>query len=290
MPTKNQRKTVNKQKRAVPARRSASTRSYSNRPVERQATIEEIRARHEKKQKKKKRHRRMCRTVIVMILLIIALVCVVFLTPFFLIDHVAVEGNHQVKESEIRTVAAIDKGQNTFSLNTNRIQKRIEKIPYVKTARIIRKLPKGIMIDIAERSVYFYIKSGDIYYAVDKDGIVLETPTQLDAHYICVDGIEVNSGKIGEKISLKNEKQFEAFVAVLGAAKSQKIADQLSQFNVTDPENIVFVYGGRITVNFGDIEEAERKMMYLAAVGNSEQRRGSVRFDMDAGKTYFSAE
>ncbi len=291
MTTKPKRKVSSGKGRAkTPSKTNRPQRGDYRTPVQRQKSIEEIRMRHEKKQRKKRRRRRMFRTFVVCLLLIIALLCVVFLTPFFLVDNIAVEGNRHVKQTEILTTAAIDKGQNSFSLNTGRIEKRLETIPYVKTAKISRKLPKGIVIHISERSIYCYIKVGESFYAIDKEGIVLETPNKLDAHYPCVDGIEVEKGEIGQKIVLKKPTQLKAFVAVMDAAKSQKIAVDLSEVNVKDPENIVFLYQGRITVNFGDDSEAERKMMYLAAVGNSEQRNGSIRFDMDNGKTYFTAE
>jgi len=293
MPTNKRQKDVGRKAKStnIKSRKNGSRKSrvVANGQADRHESIEQIRRRHEKKQRQKKRKRRIAMTIIVTILLAVALCCVAFLTPFFLIDHVDVVGNRKVTGKEIKTVAAIDLGQNSFSLNLPQIEKRLTKLPYVKEADIKRQLPKGIKIHVTERQIYCYIKDGESYYAVDRDSMLLEQPKELDAHYFCVEGIAIKASKVGEKLIFKNPAQFRALVTLVDEAKSAKVASCISNIDVSNIDNITFLYDNKFAVNFGGVEEAERKIEYLVSVSKSEQRKGSIRFDMEDGKTYFAA-
>jgi len=294
MPTnkrqKDERRTTKSKRTTSHKNVNGKSRTVSNGQADRRESIELIRRRHEKKQRQKRKRRRIAMTIIVIILLAVALCSVMFLTPFFLIDHVVVDGNSKVTEKEIKTTAAIDLGQNSFSLDSSQIVKRLEKIPYIKEAEIKRELPKGIKIHVTERQVYCYIKDGESYYAVDRDALLLEEPKVLDAHYLCVEGFKIKSAKVGEKLTFKDPSQFKSLVTLEDAAKSAKVMSHISKINVADVDNITFEYDNKFVVNFGDVQEAGRKIEYLVSVSKSEQRTGSIRFDMDKGKTYFAAD
>jgi hypothetical protein len=120
--------------------------------------------------------------------------------------------------------------------------------------------------------------------------VLLDQPKTLDAHYLCVEGIGIKSAKIGDKLNFSNLQQFNEFITLIDVAKSEKVMNHITNISVSDIDNITFLYDNKFKVNFGDDEEADRKFQYLISVSKSEQRKGSIQFDMDAGKTYFSAD
>jgi len=56
-----------------------------------------------------------------------------------------------VSISEVLTAARIDRTANAWIMNTGAIEKRIEAIPYVRTARISRSLPADLSIEVTTR-------------------------------------------------------------------------------------------------------------------------------------------
>lgn len=56
-----------------------------------------------------------------------------------------------VSEGEVMSAAHIDRGANAWFINTGAVEKRIEAIPYVKTAHISRIPPADLAIDVTLR-------------------------------------------------------------------------------------------------------------------------------------------
>lgn len=97
------------------------------------------------------------------------------------VRNVTVEGREQTPLGLIKEAAAIKKGQMLFANDLEEMQQRLEGIGSVKTARIHRKLPDTLVIQLTERTpVALWQHKGELYL-VDEEGAVI-TQEGLDAY------------------------------------------------------------------------------------------------------------
>jgi cell division protein FtsQ len=261
----------------------------------RRQSLEEIKRKHEKQKRRRRRRKRIILIVLVVILLSIGIFCLLFLTPFFLVQKTAFYGYEQVTEEEIAVAAAIPIGENTFKLKMSEIEKRIEKLPYVKDARVRRKLPDCINVMVFERTAVAYVSFEGLWYAIDEEGVVLEQFAACPEDHISLSGLSINSVVVGEKLELSEEGEnaFSAAKEIIAAADAQELLAEITNLELSDLSKITFTYGGKYTVNFGTHFDTEQKMIYLKNVvsdGSVQMAAsGSIRFDIDAGKAFFAS-
>lgn len=94
--------------------------------------------------------------------------------PGFYPKHVSVGGNRTVPASEILSRASIAAQENIWLQNMRAAAKRIEAIPYVKSASIHRTLPAAVHISIEERRPFALVQFGADRVLVDHDLRVLK--------------------------------------------------------------------------------------------------------------------
>lgn len=72
-------------------------------------------------------------------------------TVFFQLEEVVVSGNSRYTAQEIEKISGLQKGDNLYRLNKNRIASEIrEKLPYIEELTIVRRLPSTIVITVKE--------------------------------------------------------------------------------------------------------------------------------------------
>lgn len=90
-------------------------------------------------------------TYAMIIFAFVALMVTLSMTVFFKTDSIRVvtEGKTYYTEEKIIEVSGIEKGQNIFSIDLDKIEAEVEsELPYVEKCEIRRKLPTGIKINI----------------------------------------------------------------------------------------------------------------------------------------------
>jgi cell division septal protein FtsQ len=73
--------------------------------------------------------------------------------PLFRLSALRVTGLAHVPRGQIVTLAAIDPHGNVWFLNRHAIERRLETIPYVQTARVSVAPPAVVSIDVTERAI-----------------------------------------------------------------------------------------------------------------------------------------
>jgi hypothetical protein len=79
-----------------------------------------------------------------------------------------------VKKSEVLQAANIDRSRNTWLLDTNGMERRIEAIPYVDAASVRRIPPAQLAIAVTEREPEACVRSGSRVVTIDRERRVLE--------------------------------------------------------------------------------------------------------------------
>jgi cell division protein FtsQ len=111
---------------------------------------------------------------------IVAVVAVVLLgalrwvttSPRFAVTAVDVRGASRVPVARILAAAAIAPGANVWTIDTRAAIARIEAMPEVRRADVIRELPNAVTIVVEERRPFTLVHAGRLHW-MDEDGRVL---------------------------------------------------------------------------------------------------------------------
>ncbi|KGM97374.1 cell division protein FtsQ [Clostridium novyi A str. 4552] len=209
---------------------------------------------------RRRRRKRIKRSVITIILLgaITATLCLKL--PYFAIKDIEVINNRNISTEEIKDLSTLHLGENIFYLNLNKIKKSILTNSYILNVDIKRKLPDHIKIYIKERSAVFYVKQGDKYLIIDKEGIVLEEKATIDGmKLIKLDGFDKNPYKVGEPIETKDERKLKLIGEITGLIDRLKEGvPEPSVVDISDITNINLYYGDMV-IKMGMKENLEDK-------------------------------
>ncbi len=101
----------------------------------------------------------------------------VFVTlPQFKVHVVDIQVSGPVTtRAQIAAAADIDRRQNMWLLDTARIARRIETIPYVDRVEISRRMPAQIDIAVIERAPAACVRSGNDVVTIDRQRRILQT-------------------------------------------------------------------------------------------------------------------
>jgi len=91
----------------------------------------------------------------------------------FKIQTISVQGNERLSDQDVITLSDIRQGVSTFDLDLESIGEKIAESDWIHSARIMRKLPQEIVVDITEREACFIINLEYLYY-VDCDGEIFK--------------------------------------------------------------------------------------------------------------------
>jgi len=92
----------------------------------------------------------------------------------FKVARVTIEGQNRVGNREIMRALKLDSSVSTLGFETVAAQERLEKLPLIRSARVMRLLPSQLHVVIEERVPYAIWQHKSALSLVDQDGTVLE--------------------------------------------------------------------------------------------------------------------
>lgn len=230
-------------------------------------------------------------------MIVICAAIITAMTLFFRVEAVDISGQERYKESEVRTAAAVELGENMYGLNKHEIAGRIvDELPYIETVRIYRKLPSTLVIEVKECGEPLAVldSTGENAWLVSLSGkIVDQKPALLATDYIPVSGVELLSPTIGTRIALaieETEKQ-ESLLALMKALEVRGMLEGTDGIRLNDPESVYIDYAQRFTVKLGYGADYEYKLMALqAALADEkiqENMTGTFDLQLDDSRIFF---
>jgi cell division protein FtsQ len=93
-------------------------------------------------------------------------------SPRFAVTDVEVRGASRLPSERIRDAAAIPPGANLWSLDTRQVLARVEAMPEVRRADIVRSLPNHVTISVEERRPFTLVHAGRLHW-LDEEGHML---------------------------------------------------------------------------------------------------------------------
>lgn len=213
-------------------------------------------------QKKMRRRRIFFRSILLLSLLFLVFV-LLLKTEIFLIGHIEVLGNNKISNKTIIDVSNIKKGENIFKISVKDSKKDIEELPYIKTVKIKRKLPKKIIIEVIERKEAIQIKNISSFIILDKEGYILNITDGKNSKLTELMGFEIGNKSIGDNFFSTID---EINLDFINEGQTLGLLSKMEKIDMSDNNNINILFFNGIKVAFGTIDNVKYKLNLLEEV------------------------
>jgi cell division protein FtsQ len=189
--------------------------------------------------------------------------------------NIEASGLNEVSRAEMLPVFGEDIGRNIFFVSLSERRRKLEEIPWVERATVMRVLPDRIRVQVVERQPVAFVREGQQIGLVDASGVLLTMPAAMMAqhHYSfpVVTGIDPR-----DPLAARTGRMavYERLLAELDA-NNQHLSEQISEIDLTDPEDarvLMPEQGADILAHFGEGRFLERYQRYKAHIAEWRQQ------------------
>lgn len=179
-------------------------------------------------------------------------------------DQIEVDGLQNVTRSQVMDVMGGDIGRNIFFIPLAQRKARLEQIPWVESASVMRFVPNRLRIEVHERTPVAFARVGSRIVLTDKGGVLMDLPAAGKKRYSFPVIVGMNSG---EPLSTRaaRMKIFNDLVSQLDSGGSHYSQD-LSEVDLSDPEDVKIVTNdrqGEVLVHLGASNYLDRYKLYI---------------------------
>lgn len=208
----------------------------------------------------RRRKRKIRKTLMLFLLLLSLFVTLCLKHPYFNIKKVEVYGNKNIVSKDIISLSNITLGNNIFYIDLKDAENNILRNPYIETAKISRKLPTNIRIDIKEREAVFYNGKEKNYFVIDKNGTLLQKRDNIDGmKLIKLDGLDYTKTGVGKLVEDKDKRKIEAIALLGDLIGNSKTPLGITSIDISNSVDIK-AYFGNIYVKLGGADDLEKKL------------------------------
>ncbi len=174
-----------------------------------------------------------------------------------------VSGNVRVPASQILAKAALDPHANVWLLDARAVERRVESIPYIASAKLVRGFPGGVRIAVVEREPDGCVRSDVAVATIDAQQRVLQEGCIAPVVYVVNSTAEFRAGSFLHDASLARMQNDARTLDARNRRLTDFSLDEFGDLEATMP--------GGIRVRFGDDGDLTAKQRLigpiLAAVG-----------------------
>lgn len=204
--------------------------------------------------------------VFLILLLFVGAGCFLCLSPNFNVQEIVVEKNKVVSSETIASLSEIKLYKNIFLINKLSAINKIEKNPYIESAKISRSLPNKVKIVVKEREEKFLLEFAEGKYAViDGQGYILRTTNEAINLPILVGTktdmnifLDISDNKV--RLCDEDLKKFDIITNIVETAKNYEVYTYITKIDVGDINNIKL-----------DLQ-TEQKIVYLGSCSDLNTR------------------
>lgn len=255
------------------------------------------------KMKKHKKIRRRVFAVFFLLLIISVTIGCVALSSICTVSSVVVEGqSHYSIETYTKYSEGII-GNNAFKameykpgsmfrLRYIDIENEIKKLPYIKDVRVEFLPFQKVKIKAVEREPIAIIFQSENNYLMDIEGFVLEEYNRdiEKREFFLLKGIEVKKELVGKYISTNYKENYKLAMdtceALLKYGKENNvlIKNKIDYIDATEAKNIKIIVDGTYTVELGNSDNMDYKLLFLFTTINEklqEGEKGTLKYDVE---------
>ena len=170
------------------------------------------------------------------------------------------------------------KGMNIYAVSEKDVREMLSQDHTVEFLSMQKEYPSTIYLYITERVSTAVFQWLGIQYLLDPQGLVMEESNALllPEGMLAVTGLVPTEIRVGQKLVVEDAAQLSAYVSILSELSLQLYMDQISELNLSDPDNLYLVTVDGITVRLGNGDHMRAKigamrtdMIYLRQLGKS---------------------
>ncbi len=187
----------------------------------------------------------------------LTLMLVILSLSIIKIDKVVVSGNSWYNDEEIEALVFAKPLDRYFlySFIKDKLNKK-KNIPFIQEYRLDWKSPSQVEIVVYEKRILAAVNYMNLYMYFDKDGMVLESSAEKIDKIPIVEGLELSSIVLYNKLPVKDEYVFSRLVSLAQSLSNYNIfAERILLYS----QNQVNLYIGDIEVHFGVLNDIEEK-------------------------------
>lgn len=201
----------------------------------------------------KSRRRRLLITV-ASIALFAGAVWAVFWSPILKVREVVVVGATHVDSAEVASIAGLDDSDNLLLVSPGSIEDKVRQLPWVKRARVDRKLPGTVRVKIVERRPAMILSVGNERWTLDAFGNVLAEGAS-NAGLPVLAASSVTSPEPGARLEAAEiQAALEAWRSL-----SKKVRSRVAAVLAPTPERITLSLDDGTQVRYGAAEALDAK-------------------------------
>lgn len=205
-------------------------------------------------------------------LIVLAALCIALIVAqetVFRLRTVYVVGNETKTPQQVVVASGLVSGRNMFSITEEEVAAAFAQDHTIIFSGMQKEFPGTVYLYIQERKVAAAMQWLGVLYTLDEQGVVMaeNSTSVLPEGMPVITGFRVSNLHVGQQLMVRSPKQLEAYCAIIKELSLQLYADQVSEVNLADPENLYLVTTEGVTVRLGNAQDMRAKI-------------GAVRTDM----------
>lgn len=212
------------------------------------------------------------------LLTVLTIALIVGQETLFRLETVYVIGNEEKTPQQIVAASGLVRGRNMISIEEEDVAEAIGKDHTIIFKGMQKEYPNTIYLYVEERKTVAAMQWLGILYTLDPEGIVMkeESGSDIPAGLPLITGFRVSNINVGQQLMVRSAKQLEAYRVILEELQLQMYQSQISEINLSNPENIYLVTVEGVTVRLGNASYMQAKigavrtdMAYLRQLGKT---------------------
>src|SRR5215467_14382114 len=192
-------------------------------------------------------------------------------------ENIEITGVQNASRAQVMDVIGENISRNIFSVLLDETKKKLEQIPWVESATVMRLLPNRLAISIRERTPVAFARIGSKVHLIDPNGVVLGLPASRQAKYSfpVIDGI-TDTEPLSSRAAVM--KIYNRLVRELDSEGAHYSRD-LSEVDLSDPEDVKVTGSGAgaVMVHLGNADLLARYKLYVTHVAEWRQQFQNLR-------------
>ena len=195
----------------------------------------------------------------------LAVFITLFMLPVFDIKDIQINGLDNLTAEQVEGMLTSQKGDNIFLMNKSKSIDNIMASHYVESVKINRILPSTVAVDLKEYKLRGYVPYMGSYLYINENGLILDIQKKTTRQLPVVEGLKFNDFTIGEILKVDNPSAFDTMVEFAKLFEKHELLADVIRVDVSDV-NDIHLYMGKIDVEFGSFDNANRKLSMLNEV------------------------
>ena len=173
--------------------------------------------------------------------------------------------------------------------NKNKTVEEIKTNAYIENAKISRKIPNKIEINIEEREATYNVEFLNGYAYINNQGYILEK-TEQKIEKPVIRGISTEQEQIveGNRLNDDDLEKLETVIQIMNICKSYELDTKVSSIDVTSKNDYILEMDEeKKTVHLGNDSNLNNKMLYVPAIlTENKGKEGTIYLNGDINNNF----